>query len=240
MARNARPVVRLAPHHARAGGVAKGCLIAFAIVAALAIIAVIIFLTQWKKVAAAGVMAGTTAIVQQSSLPQDQKDTIIARMETVSSEFKSGAITTEQFGKVLEAIAEGPIMSLGMIQGVQDSVLAPSALTDEEKEAGTRALQRLSRGVVEGKFTNNDVQAALDPVMEQTADGQPRIKTPTSTPGGGVNADVQANGAPTTEDVKAMIAKARKAADDAAIPDEPYAVDFVAELDKAIAKAKGT
>jgi hypothetical protein len=32
----------------------------------------------------------------------------------------------------------------------------------------------------------------------------------------------------------------QKAVDGASIPDEPYIVDFVAELDKAIAKAKGS
>jgi hypothetical protein len=233
-------IVRLASRHARAGGIAKGCLIALAIVAGLAIIAVIIVMTQWKKVAAAGVMAGTNAIVQQSSIPQDQKDQIIARMETVSGEFKSGTITTEQFGRIMEAIVEGPIMPLGTIQGVQDSVLAPSALTNEEKDAGTRALQRLSRGVVEGKFTNAEVQTALAPVMEQTPDGQPRIKTSTGASNSGANVNVQANSVATTEDVKAMISNVQKAVDGASIPDEPYTVDFVAELDKAIAKAKGS
>jgi hypothetical protein len=79
----------------RRGGWQKGCLIAFVVVLVLIAAGIVTIMLTWKRMAAAGIVMGTEAMVQQSSLPQADKDRIVAKVGKVADDFKSGKMSME-------------------------------------------------------------------------------------------------------------------------------------------------
>ncbi|MDX2147081.1 MAG: hypothetical protein SFZ23_06120 [Planctomycetota bacterium] len=207
---------------ARRGSALKGCLIAAAVLLVLLIIAGVVVAMNWRNWSATALQAGTTSLVQQSKLPDDQKTKIINSVQRVTDDFKAKKVTLDQLQKVMTQIVQGPVMQLGVLQSLKERHVDGSALTPEEKEAAALALQRFSRGVIDGTIPIPEVQKLMLDLGVDPATGE--------IPGGGVAAiDV----------VKKFIENAKTKADEAKVPDEPYVVDFAAEVDKAIAEAIG-
>lgn len=219
----ARRVVRpsgLAAH--RRGGALKGCLIALAVVAVIAIGIGVWVAMSWKSWTAAGLKAGAEAVVTQSGLPQGDKDRIIARVGAVADEFKNGTVSTQQLGEVMTVVTTGPIIPAGMIMAAESKFIATSALVDAEKADAKLSLQRATRGLIEGKLSIADLGPILDPLSTTDANGTRTLKPSV-----------------TIEDIKAAAAAAKTKADSAAIPVEAYVANLADELDKAVNKALG-
>ncbi len=207
---------------ARRGGFLKGCLIALGIVAFLGIVAGIYVALHWRGWAADAAKAGVRSAVQQSQLSDDQKQRIIARIDSLANDFDSGKLSVDQMVAVLKEIGESPLLPLGMVKAAEAKYIKPSALTAEEKTAGVRSLQRMARGVYEKKIPSSAMDEVITPISTTGLNGQKKLKETV-----------------TTEELKTFLAAAKKKADDAAIPDEAFEVDVAAEIEKAIDKALG-
>lgn len=200
----------------------KGCLIALVVLLIVGIALGFFVYSKWKDGAAWMMTKTTEQIVQQTPLAQEEKDRIIARVGALGDEFKQGKITSDQLGKVLEAIASSPILPSGMVIAAERKYINPSGLTDEEKHAGRRALQRLARGVVEEKITMNEAEAAATPITIKDPQGNTKLKD-----------------AATDAELREFLANAKSKADEKNIPDEAYTINFADELDKVINQALG-
>jgi hypothetical protein len=210
----------LAAH--RRGGALKGCLIALAIVAVIAIGIGIWVAMSWKSWTAGALKAGAEAVVTQSGLAQGDKDRIIARVGAVADEFKNGTVSTQQLGEVIGAITTGPIIPAGLLMTAESKFIATSALVDAEKADAKLSFQRATRGLLEGKISLPDISPVLDPLTTVDQNGNRSLKTSV-----------------TVEDLKAAAAAAKSKADAASIPVEAYVANLGDELDKAVNKALG-
>lgn len=175
---------------------------------------------NWKNwVADIGKQVAADAI-SKSSLPAEDKARILKRINELADDFKSGKVSTEQMGKVMEQIAQSPLLPLGLVMAADEKYVKPSGLTDEDKEAGRRTLQRLARGVFEKSIPQSGLQEVMKLAMEPQPGGGERIKERL-----------------TDDELKAFLEKAKEKADAASVPDEPFEVNIADELEKAIDKA---
>ena len=181
---------------------------------------------NWKGWVAAGVKTTTNQVVSDSSLSQPDKDKIIAKVDSVMTDFENGKISMEQMGKLAENVAESPLIPLSMVMAIEAQYKTVAGLTDEERAAGKIAMERCARGIFEKKIAQTKIDDVLAPVnVPATPGSQVKLK-----PVGDVTAD----------DLRKLYANAKAEADAAQIPDEPFTVDIAGELVKAIDAAIGT
>ncbi len=200
----------------------KGCLITLAILLVLAIVGGIIVAMNWKGWAASAMKSGVSQTLAQSSLPQDQKDRINARVNSFADDFKGGKIKLEQLEPVFKEFAEGPLFPLALIFAVDEQHIKNAALTDDEKKNGRRQLDRFVRGVYEKKIAGTAINDVLAPVSTPRPNGAPEIKKSV-----------------TAEELKQFFANAKTRADDAKVPDEDFKLNIADEVDKVLDKASG-
>ena len=155
--------------------------------------------------------------VKESKLPQDQKDRIIARVSQVKEDFQAGKISDEQVEQVFENLAASPLLPLGAVEFYEEHYIKPSELSDEEKTAAVRTLERFARGVYEEKIPRGAIDEVTAPISEKNAKGEQELKDK-----------------PTADELRSMLKLAKERADNAKIPDEPFEVNIADELDRAI------
>ncbi len=205
-------------------GVLKGCLVVLVIVVILGVIGAIFVARNWKGWIAQGAEALATTVVNESQLPQDQKDSIVSEVRKLGDDFKAGRISTEDLQRVVEAIAESPLIPLAGVQAARQNYVDPSDMTPEEKASANRALQRFARGIHEKKIAPAEeaVTETIKPIVRLKPGNQWEFKDN-----------------PTRLEVDQFIANAKARADDAQIPDEPFDLNIADELKKAIDRALG-
>jgi hypothetical protein len=203
----------------RRGGAMKGCLITLAILLVLAIAGGIIVAMNWKGWVGSFLKSGVSQTLAQSSLPQDQKDRINARVNSFADDFKNGKIPLDQLEPVFKEFAEGPLFPLALIFAVDEQHIKNASLTEEEKKNGRRQLDRFVRGVYEKKIAGTAISDVLAPVANTKPNGAPEIKNKV-----------------TAEELKQFFANAKTRADDAKVPDEDFKLNIADEVDKILDK----
>ena len=155
--------------------------------------------------------------VKDSKLPQDQKDRIVARVSQVKEDFQAGKISDEQVEQVFKNLAASPLLPLGAVEFYEEHYIKPSELSEEEKTAAIRTLERFARGVYEEKIPRDDIDKVTAPISEKNAQGEQELKDD-----------------PTADELRSMLKLAKERADKANVPDEPFEVNVADELDRAI------
>lgn len=144
---------------------------------------------------------------------------VTEQIDRVTNGFKAGQIDLEQVMQIGKNLAEGPIGKVMMMYMVQQKYVKPSGLSADEKQAADVVLQRVTRGVIDGEITPEQLQQVADDLMTTGADGK-------SSPKDSV----------TDEELRSFIAKAKALADEKGIPAEVQPVDISDEFRKAIDK----
>ena len=178
------------------------------------------FAMNWKNWAAEITKKVAADAVAKSSLPAEDKARILKRINHLADDFKAGKVSMQQMGRVMEQIAQSPLLPLGLVMAADESYVKPSGLSDDEQEAGRRTLQRLARGAFEKSISESDVQEVMQLAMRIQPDGSQELKERL-----------------TDEELKAFLEKAKEKADAAAVPDEAFDVNIADEIEKAIDKA---
>lgn len=206
----------------RRGSFKTGCLIATGILLLLIIGGGIFVAMNWKGWVATGTRSATQAILDESQLPADQKQKVLAKVNEVAADFENGKLTTQQLGKIAEELAQSPLMPLAVVYGIEEKHIKPSSLPKEEKEAGRLALERASRGIVEKSIAPQAIKDIMAPVTIQ-----------------GPNNQMQMKQVVTDEELRQFFKNAKTRADEAKVPNEPYKINVGDELAKAIDTALG-
>ena len=211
-----------APPPPRSGcrGFLMGCGCALA-----GLLVVVIGIAIWLAVNWKGWVAGfskqvAAAVVAKSTLAPADKARILKRIDGLADDFKAGKLSPEQAKRVLEQIAQSPLFPIALVMTADEQYVKPSALTEEEKEAARRTLQRLARRAFEKKIPDAELQDVMHLLMQRQPDGSEHLKQTL-----------------TDTELKAFVDKAREKADAAAVPDEPFDVNIADELEKAIDRA---
>jgi hypothetical protein len=210
----------------RRGGILQGCLIVLGVLVLIAVIIGIIIAMNWRGWTASGMRAVAEAGIADTSLPQDQKDSITQRLNGLITQFEDGDLSLTQMGSVLEQLATGPMIPGGIVYGSYEIYVMPSGLSEEEKSAAMLPLRRAAKGILDGRIAVEDVDDIIDPVgsMSIGPNGEPNISlTPAS--------DV------TDDQVRQLVANATAAAAAAGITADETDVDFDAALGDAIDRA---
>ncbi len=160
---------------------------------------------------------GLIEAVESSDLTDDQKLRIVSRVEQVRDDFVAGDITLEQVGEIAEQISESPAFYIATVMFVEQVYIAPSGLSDEEKEAAHRTLQRFARGLYEETYPMETLDEILAPVQVVDGSGNKEMKDK-----------------PSDDDLRKMLELAKEKADNAEVPDESFEVDVAGEIEKAI------
>ena len=174
---------------------------------------------NWKTVVADGAKQVAADAVAKSKLSADDKDRVLKRINQLADDFKGGKVSTEQLAKVMEQIAKSPLLPLGLLMAADEMYVKPSGLSDDDKEAGRRTLQRFARGAFEKSIPDSDLKDVMKLLTEKQPDGNDKLKERLT--------DVE---------LQAFLKKAQEKADAANVPDEPFEVSIADELDKAIDK----
>ena len=222
------PVYYSPGEHRRTG--MSGCtfaLLGCGVVALLLIVAIGIgvwYVTTNIRTIASNVLSSVvTSTVEQSKLPDDQKARIIARIGQVKEDFQAGLITDQQAEQVFDNLMESPLLPLGAVEFYEEQYIKPSELSEEEKQAAYRSLQRFARGVYEDKIPREAIDHVLEPVSE---------KEPVADKEGDRGRELKNK--PTADELREMIKRAQQHADEAKIADEPFQVNVADELDRVI------
>lgn len=161
-------------------------------------------------------------VLKELELPADQQDRIFARIDEVAQRFKDKEITLEKVGQIFQEIGEGPLMSAGLALVVERAYLEQSGFDDEEKSAARTTIQRFSYGIINEMIPDAEVNSVLDAISTKNAGGGRQFQQPV-----------------TDEQLRAFVAAAKKASDDANVPEEVAEVNFADEFDKAVDEALG-
>ncbi len=214
---------RVASPSAARGSVLAGCLITLGVLFVLIAIGVVYAAMTWRGWVAWGAQETTRAVLKKSNLPEEQKTAIFAEIEALTNDFKDKRVSMAEMQRVLEEVAESPLIPLAGVQVAKEKYIDTADMTSEEKAAAERSLQRFAKGIYEKKITPPDQQItdALKPIAVLDAGGGWKLKEN-----------------PTRKEIDQFIANCKEKADEAKIPDEPFEIDFAAELKKVIASAR--
>lgn len=218
----------------RRGGVLAGCLIALAIVGVLVIAGGVFVAMNWRTWAGDGVNTLVEQGVSQSSLPESEKQEVMAVVSNFTNDFKAKKVSLEEFGKVLEELTQSPIMPAMIVMGIETKYITASDLSDEEKAQGSKDLNRFVRGVAEGQISQTKIDDVTEPISAEIDDpNKMSIHT------GNLNVEIKAPANVTDDELRAFLANAKAEADAAGIPDEKVEVDWSDEIQAAIDRALG-
>ena len=193
------------------------------------ILLIILALGAWyvaknAKAWTAGLIStGMTEIVDQSTLPDEQKQAIKDRISHVKDEFVAGNISAEQIADAINNLDLENLIAAGFTQYVGSGIIESSQLSDDEKALGKQAMNRVATGVLDGSIHTHEIEQALAPIMQKS---------------GANNWEFKQN--PTPEELQQALENANDLADKAGIPQDVEQVDFGKRVEEAFDEALGT
>ncbi len=128
--------------------------------------------------------------------------------------------------RLMVQLVESPLFAAFMVYAVEEKYFDQSGLTHEENEAGKTALTRFVRGLTQEKIDEQAIEEVLDHIGDRQSDGSWHMRDQVS-----------------DQELRAMLASAKKHADTAEIPEEVEEFDPSDELtliiDEALATSQG-
>jgi hypothetical protein len=197
-----------------------GCLVVCGGIGLLVVIFAIWVAYNWRNWAATGVSEVAKQAIAESDLPAEEKVEIQAQVDRVAGAFRDGQMSMEQLGLLIEKLVQSPLMTSLMVTVVDTKYLDKSGLNDEEKAAGRVTLQRFTRGAVDEKIPQPEIDAVVDMVGTRDPDGGFELKETL-----------------TDDELRAFFAAAKDAADKAGIPEQPETVDPSDEFKRIVDEA---
>jgi hypothetical protein len=198
-----------------------GCLIMFVIGVVLAA-ALLYWLSQnWRGWASD---LGTQVLkqsIEESDLPEQEKQEVQAQVERVFDALRDGTLSGEQFGRIVEKVAESPLLPSIIASTAETKYLEPSGLSEDEKAEARVTIHRFVRGATDGDIDEASVNEAMAHIADRAGDGW------------------QLRENVTDDELRAFLATAKAQADDAGVPEEPEEFDPSDEVKRIIDEAMG-
>ena len=197
-----------------------GCLVMVVVVLLLGGLLVYWVSQNWRGWTSAIVSEGIKQTVNESDLPQQEKDEINAQVNRVAEGFSEGTLSNEQMVVIIEKLVESPILSAIVVSTVDETYFQRSGLTEEEKAEGRKTVQRFLTGTINGAIDRNSMDNAMAHVADRQQDGTWRLRDQV-----------------TDAELRAFLAAAKAEADEANIPEEPEPFDPSDEIKRIIDEA---
>ena len=160
--------------------------------------------------------------LNELEVPDDQRKRMHDRIDDVGQQFKDGKLELEQVGAIFKKLSESPILPAGVSLFVKRVYIRDSGLDEDEKAAADTAIQRFSRGVIDGSIPEAKREAVLDMISTKKPDGNREFKQKL-----------------TDDELRDFLQAVTETADEAGVPAEVPEINFADEFDKAIDEALG-
>jgi hypothetical protein len=201
----------------KSNGCLKGCLIAAAIVLALAVLGGWLASQYWRSWASGFARTTINQTLKQSGLPEFEQKEIQVQVERLLAEFQEGRLTQAQAERLMDQLADSPLSASVIAFTIEKQYFDHSGLRDEEKESGRMTLRRCVRGVFNGDLSEEDGDAVLGTIGTKQPDGNWEL-----------------NETLTDEELRTFLEKAKSRADAAGVPEIVEEVDPSDEIKRII------
>ncbi len=179
------------------------------------------------------------AALVEMQLEEGERGEIMGHVNTLMTRYESKEIGLEELGRVLESIAESPLLGAALIGGVDALYLSESTLSDEEKAEGRVQLARYAQGLRAKSIDSETLEEVLASVSTTTPDENDIQLQYEQGPMGSSRFALRSADEVSDDDLRAVFAEARAKADEAEIEAVPEEIDISDTLGVAIANALG-
>lgn len=159
------------PEKRRGSGCRTGCLISVLVVLALILIVAFIVVRNWRGWVAGQMTVAFDAMLEASDLPAQEQLEVKEQLTRVTDAFREGRISGDQFGQILQQLAESPLMASLIVTVAETKYLSKSGLTEEEKGAGRQNLGRFVLGLNNGDIDEQVLDEVMAPIADRNSDG---------------------------------------------------------------------
>jgi hypothetical protein len=198
-------------------GCLLGCLAVVVLFLILGVVATIWISRNWRAWTANTMSMAIKVSIDETGLPDAEKEQIKAEVDRGANLFRDGKISNEQAARLVETIMASPLMTALITSGAEKKYLDSSGLSDEEKSEAKVTLQRFARGIIDNKINQQTRDAAMQHISETQADGSRRLRDKVS-----------------DAELLAFLTDAKKAADEAQIPEQVPQIDPSDEVKRII------
>ena len=171
-----------------------------------------------------GITAAMNAVINTSGIPSQEKSQVTELIYQINKGYLAGEISTAELGLIFESMAKCPALTIGLVTQFEQSYVVPSGLSSAEKLAADTDLNRLARGLSEGKIGWEIAETILTGISDVGEDGTHQLKAP---------ADVS------DEEIRDVLVAVKNAADDAGISEMKVEIDISDEFKKTVEQALG-
>jgi hypothetical protein len=183
----------------------------------LGVVATIFIARNWRGWFANSISIGIKQGIDASDLPVGEKEEIKVEVDRAVTLFRDGQMSGEQAAMLVEKIMNSPLMTAIVTTAAEKNYLDRSGLSEEEKAEARVTLPRFVRGMIDNKINRQAQEAALKHVAVKQPNNQWQFHEKVS-----------------DEQLRAFLAEAKKAADEAEISEQPQAVDPSDEIKRII------
>jgi hypothetical protein len=171
-----------------------------------------------------GITAGMNAVINNSDIPEGEKAEVTQIITRLKEGYLAEEITMAELGHVLEAMGSCPALPIGLVVQFEQSYVSASGLSPDEKAAAGLHLNRLARGLSDGRIEWAVIDQILDPISEPASDGNKNLRPPDKV---------------SDDEILEVLITVREIADDAGIAWEMIAIDISDEFRKSVEEALG-
>jgi len=197
-----------------------GLIAVFLIVVAIGVYAV----QNYNVWIAHGITAGMNAVINGSAIPEQEKAEVTRIITQLKQDYLAGEITMAELGQILEAIGRCPALPIGLVVQFEQSYVVPSNLSANEKTAAGLHLNRLARGLADGRIDWSVSGELLAPVSDPGEDGNQVLRSPKLV---------------SDDEIREVVVTAKYFADDAGISEVMIDIDISDEFLKSVQTALG-
>jgi hypothetical protein len=171
-----------------------------------------------------GITAAMNAVINNSGIPSQEKSQVTEIIYQINQGYLAGEISTAELGLLFEGIAKCPALTIGLVTQFEQSYVVPSGLSSAEKLSAETNLNRLARGLSDGKIGWEIAETILTGISEIGEDGNHHLK---------------AAGEVSDEEIREALLAVKIAADEAGISERKVEIDISDEFKKTVEEALG-
>jgi hypothetical protein len=205
-------------------GIANALLITIIVILVILVAAGVYAVKNRHIWIAHGLTAAMNAVINNSELPSQEKSQLTEIIHQINEDYLAGKISTAELGLIFESMAKCPALIIGLVTQFEQSYVVPSGLSSAEKLAADIHLNRLTRGLSNGKIGWEFAETILAEIIYVDADGTHQLKAP---------ADVS------DEEIRHVLAAVKNAADEAGISEIKVDIDISDEFKKTVEQTLG-
>ena len=179
---------------------------------------------NYNVLIASGITAGMNAVINGSDIPANEKTEVTRIITRLKEGYLADEITMAELGLVMEAMGSCPALPIGIVVQFEQSYVTPSGLGSEEKEAAGLHLNRLARGLADGRIDWAVIEQILEPISDTKADGNKQLRSPERV---------------TDYEILEVLVTAKEFSDAAGMSEEMVNIDISDEFLKSVEQALG-